>query len=63
MICGLGTANEIAQCLILAKEWLAAAKPWIEFGLSLLGIGTVGLLAVLTCIWGPKGPTRAGLKF
>jgi chromosome partitioning protein len=50
MNCGFGTAQEIAQCLIVAKELLAAARPWIEFGLSLLGIGTIGLLAVLTWV-------------
>jgi cellulose biosynthesis protein BcsQ len=58
----LGTANEIAQCLIIAKEWLAAAKPWIEFGLSLLGIGTIGLLAVLTWVLRKQREDIAGLQ-
>jgi len=50
MTCGFGTASEIAQCLVIAKEFLVAAKPWIEFGLSLLGVGPIGLLAVLTWV-------------
>jgi Mrp family chromosome partitioning ATPase len=50
MNCGFGTPTEFAQCAVLAKEFLATVRPWIEFGLSLLGIGTVGLLAVLTWI-------------
>jgi cellulose biosynthesis protein BcsQ len=48
MACGFETIAEFAQCAILVKEFLATARPWIELGLSLLGIGTVGLLAVLT---------------
>jgi cellulose biosynthesis protein BcsQ len=48
MKCGFETAAELAQCAILVKEFLAIVRPWIELGLSLLGIGTIGLLAMLT---------------
>jgi cellulose biosynthesis protein BcsQ len=50
MSCGFATAEEIAQCIFLAKEFLVAVRPWIELGLSLLGVGTVGLLAILTWV-------------
>jgi cellulose biosynthesis protein BcsQ len=50
MNCGFQTVAEFAQCAVLVKEFLTTVRPWIELGLSLLGIGTVGLLAVLTWV-------------
>jgi chromosome partitioning protein len=56
MGCGWGTPEEISQCLEVAKEWLDAARPWIEFGLSLAGVSS--LVAFGIFIWVIKNCRR-----
>lgn len=49
MACSWGTPDDIAQCVVIGKHWLDAIKPWIEFGLSLAGVGS--LVAFGVFIW------------
>ena len=44
------------QCLRVAADWIAWAKPILDVGLGLLGLGTIGLLAVLA--WHLKNSRR-----
>jgi len=46
--CSLGTANEITECVQIVIEWVKVAKPIIELGFGLLGLGTVVSIGVLT---------------
>lgn len=56
MACVWGTPEEITQCIVMAKQWLDVIRPWIEFGLSLAGVGT--LVAFGAFIWIIKGLRR-----
>ncbi|MTD93950.1 AAA family ATPase [Hyphomicrobium sp. xq] len=48
-MCGWESPDEIAQCVVVAKYWLDTIRPWIEFGLSLAGVGT--LIAFGIFVW------------
>jgi cellulose biosynthesis protein BcsQ len=56
MACGLGTADEISQCVLAGKQWLDAVRPWVEFGLSLAGVSS--LVAFSVFIWVIKNCRR-----
>lgn len=47
MDCSLASNEEILECARHTIEWIVWAKPLVEAGLGLLGLGTIGLLAVL----------------
>jgi cellulose biosynthesis protein BcsQ len=40
--------GEFATCVVNAKEWITSIKPFIEFGLGLLGVGSTISIGVLT---------------
>ena len=48
MDCSLKTVEETARCLSIAKDWIELAKPFLEAGLGLLGIGSAVSIGVLT---------------
>lgn len=56
MDCSLASREEILQCARYTIDWIVWAKPLVEAGLGLLGLGTIGLLTVLT--WHLKNNRR-----
>ena len=49
MGCGWGTDQDIAQCVILGKQWLDTVRPWVEFGLSLAGVSSIVAFSIF--VW------------
>lgn len=48
MDCSLASREEFIQCVQHTLDIIALARPLVEAGLALLGLGTIGSLAVLT---------------
>ena len=61
MDCSLSSKDEFIQCVSVAMDWIAWAKPLVEVGLGLLGIGTIASLAVLT--WFLKNNRRDIIRY
>lgn len=48
--CSLASAQDIVNCVVIAKDWIATIKPFLDLGLGLLGVGTIGLVGLLTWV-------------
>lgn len=48
MSCSIKTVEEIAQCVVTFRDWLQFARPFIEVGIALLGLGSVVSIGVMT---------------
>lgn len=48
MECAWGDFDRVVECVRIAKDWIYLAKPLIEIGLALLGIGSTVSIGVLT---------------
>lgn len=45
--CGISTNAEIVRCVEIARDFLSAAKPWVEVLLGAVGLGTFAVVSIL----------------